>query len=399
MKRMIADRVVNIDPSITLEITAKANKLKSQGIEIISFGAGEPDFDTPDYIKQAGIKSIEKGLTKYTPVNGIENLREAVRKKLFQDNGLEYSLDEIIINSGAKNSIATALQAICNMDDEVIIPVPYWVSYSEMVKIVDAVPVFINTSAENNFKVTKQELLNAITPKTKAIMINTPSNPTGAVYSEEELKTIAEVAIEHQIYIISDEIYEKLIYDGNKHVSIASLGPKIKDLTILINGFSKTYSMTGWRLGYTAANSEVIKAMSKIQGHAISHPNSMTQYAGLAALEGEQTEIISMIKDFDNRRQYMINRLDSINILSYIRPEGAFYIFVDISKVFGKTYKNTVINSSLQFSKLLLEEAHVAVVPGIGFGTDSYMRISYALSFAQIEEGLNRIESFLKGLK
>lgn len=399
MKKLIADRVKNMTPSITLAITAKANELKAKGVDVIGFGAGEPDFDTPEYIKKAGIEAIQKGFTKYTPATGITPLKEAISKKLREDNGLEYSVDEIIINSGAKNSIATALQAICNVGDEVIIPVPYWVSYSEMVKIPEAIPVFIETKPESNFKVTKKELVSAITPKTKAIMINTPSNPTGAVYSKEELQDIAEVAIENQVYVISDEIYEKLIYDNNKHISIASLGKEIKNLTILINGMSKEYAMTGWRLGYTAANKDVIQAMGKIQGHALSHPSSITQYAGLGALEGDQSVVQDMVKEFDKRRNYMLKRLEAIDDLDYIYPEGAFYVFVDISKVFGRTFNNVTINSSLDFANLLLDQINVAVVPGIGFGADNYMRLSYATSLEAIEEGLNRIENFLKEIK
>ncbi|SJZ34297.1 pyridoxal phosphate-dependent aminotransferase [Garciella nitratireducens] len=396
MKEFIAKRVQNMTPSITLAITAKANQLKSQGIDVISFGAGEPDFDTPEYIKKAGIEAIQKGFTRYTPATGITPLKEAISKKLLKDNGLEYSLDEIIVNSGAKNSISTALQAVCNPGDEVIIPVPYWVSYSEMVKIPEAVPVFVKTKAENNFKVTKEELLSVITPKTKVIMINTPSNPVGAVYSKKELQDIAEVVLENQIYVISDEIYEKMVYDDHKHISIASLNEKIKDLTILINGMSKAYAMTGWRLGYAAANKEVIQAMGKIQGHALSHPCSITQYAGLAALEGDQSIVQSMIKEFDKRRHYMIERLKSIDLLDYIYPEGAFYVFVNISKIFGRRFNDVNINSSLDFSNILLDEANVAVVPGIGFGIDNYIRLSYATSLKDIEEGLNRIEKFLK---
>jgi aspartate aminotransferase len=396
MKNLIANRVKNMTPSMTLAITAKANQLISQGLDIISFGAGEPDFDTPEYIQKAGIDAINKGFTRYTPASGILSLREAVAKKLFKDNGLEYSSDEIIINSGAKHSISTALQAICNPGDEVVVPVPYWVSYPEMVKLSEATPIFINTKPKNNFKLTDKELLSVITPNTKAIFINSPSNPVGAVYSKEELESIAEIAVKHQIYIISDEIYEKLIYDNKKHISIATLNEEIKDLTILINGMSKSYAMTGWRLGYTAANKNVIKAMTKIQGHAISHPSSITQYAALAALEGDENIINEMILEYDKRRSYMVKRLKNINNLEFIYPEGAFYVLVDISKVFGKKVNNIMINSSLDFANAILEDAKVAVIPGIAFGVDKYIRLSYATSLELIEEGLNRIENFVK---
>src|SRR5690554_5474584 len=316
MKNLIADRVKNMTPSMTLAITAKANQLVDQGFDIVSFGAGEPDFNTPEYIQEAGINAINKGFTRYTPVSGILPLREVIAKKLLEENGLEYSADEIIINSGAKHSISSALQAICNPGDEVVIPVPYWVSYPEMVKLSEATPILVNTKAENNFKITDKELISVITPNTKAIFINSPSNPAGAVYSKDELEAIAKIAIEHQIYIISDEIYEKLIYNNKKHISIATLNKEIKNLTIVINGMSKAYAMTGWRLGYTAANKDVIQAMIKIQGHAISHPSSITQYAGLAALQGDSNLINGMILEYDKRRSYMIKRLKNIKNLS-----------------------------------------------------------------------------------
>lgn len=396
MKNLIANRVRNITPSMTLAITAKANILATQGLDIVSFGAGEPDFDTPKHIQRAGIDAINKGMTRYTPVSGVLSLKEAVAKKLLKDNRLEYSSDEIIINNGAKHSISTALQAICNPGDEVIIPVPYWVSYPEMVKLSEATPVFISTKLKNNFKVTGKELLSAITPNTKAIIINSPSNPAGSVYLKEELETISKIAIKHQIYIISDEIYEKLIYDNQKHISIATLNESIKNLTIVVNGMSKSYAMTGWRLGYTAANKDVIQAMVKIQGHSMSHPSSITQYAGLAALGGDESFINKMVLKYDKRRSYMVKRLKDIKNLDFIYPEGAFYILVDISKIFGKKVHNVKINSSIDFANAILEHAKVAVIPGIAFGIDNYIRLSYAISLELIEKGLNRIENFVK---
>lgn len=398
MKSTISNRTKNITPSMTLAVTAKANQLKSKGIDIISFGAGEPDFDTPKHIQKAGVNAIEQGMTRYTPVNGILPLRQAVAKKLLKDNQLEYTPDEIIINSGAKHSISTALQAICNPGDEVIIPVPYWVSYPEMVKLADAIPILVNTKEKNNFKLTYQELKSAITPKTKAILINSPSNPVGAVYSKEELETVAKIAVENQIYIISDEIYEKLIYNDKQHISIASLSSSVKELTIVINGMSKSYAMTGWRLGYTAANKDVIQAMIKIQGHAISHPSSITQYAGLAALQGNENLVTNMRLEYDKRRTYMIERLKNNKDLGFIYPDGAFYVFVDISKVFGKKINNIEINTSLDFANALLEQSKVAVIPGIAFGADNYIRLSYAISLKQIEEGLSRIDEFINKL-
>ncbi len=381
---------------MTLAITAKANQLKAQGFDVMSFGAGEPDFDTPEYIQAAGIHAIKAGFTRYTPASGIIELKKAIADKLLVDNGLKYEPDEIIVNCGAKHSISTALQAICNSKDQVIIPVPYWVSYPEMVKLVGAVPIFVETKAENNFKITKEDIKPVITHETKAIILNSPSNPTGAVYSKKELQDIAELAVENQFYVISDEVYEKLIYDDKEHISIASLGEEIRKLTIVINGMSKAFAMTGWRLGYTAANKDVISAMGRIQSHAISHPSSISQYAGVIALRDDEGIIEEKLNEFDKRRRYMIERLDNMENVGYIYPEGAFYIMVDVSKVFGRTIGNITINSSLDFSNAILEKEYVAVIPGAAFGADQYIRLSYATSMETIEEGLNRLERFIK---
>ncbi|WP_373370302.1 pyridoxal phosphate-dependent aminotransferase [Irregularibacter muris] len=396
MKKMLSDYIKNITPSATLSVTATANQLKAEGLDVITFGVGEPDFDTPEYIREAGIRAIQKGLTKYTPVNGILSLREAISEKLRRDNNIDYSPEEIIINSGAKHSISTALQAICNPGDEIIIPIPYWVSYPEMVKLVGAVPIFVQTQKENNFKITGEELLSAITPKTKAIFLNTPNNPLGTIYSKNELETIANIAIEKQIYVISDEIYEKMVYDGKKHTSIASLNSEIRELTILINGMSKSYAMTGWRLGYTASNRTVIKTMGTIQSHATSHPSSITQYAGLAALQEHSPVLYEMTEEFNKRRLYMVERLKNMANIDYIYPEGAFYVFVDISKAFGAKVNERLIDSSVSFAELLLEKAHVAVIPGTAFGMDNFIRLSYATSMENIKEGLDRLEAFIK---
>ncbi len=396
MKKYISDRVKTITPSMTLAITAKANQLKAQGFDVMSFGAGEPDFDTPEYIQAAGIHAIKAGFTRYTPASGIIELKKAIADKLLVDNGLKYEPDEIIVNCGAKHSISTALQAICNSKDQVIIPVPYWVSYPEMVKLVGAVPIFVETKAENNFKITKEDIKPVITHETKAIILNSPSNPTGAVYSKKELQDIAELAVENQFYVISDEVYEKLIYDDKEHISIASLGEEIRKLTIVINGMSKAFAMTGWRLGYTAANKDVISAMGRIQSHAISHPSSISQYAGVIALRDDEGIIEEKLNEFDKRRRYMIERLDNMENVGYIYPEGAFYIMVDVSKVFGRTIGNITINSSLDFSNAILEKEYVAVIPGAAFGADQYIRLSYATSMETIEEGLNRLERFIK---
>ncbi|WP_225877731.1 pyridoxal phosphate-dependent aminotransferase [Alkalibacter mobilis] len=396
MKKMISDRVSETKPSITLAITAKAKEMVKSGKDVIGFGAGEPDFDTPEFIKEAAIQAIKDGHTKYTPAVGVLELRKLISEKLKKDNDLDYSPEQIIVNSGAKHSLSTAFQSILNPGDEVIVPVPYWVSYPEIVRIAGGIPIFVDTEEKNDFKMTASTLEKAITDKTKAVYLNSPSNPVGAVYTLDELKAIADIAVKHQIYVISDEIYEKLVYDEEKHISIASLNEDIKKLTIVVNGMSKSHAMTGWRLGYTAASSEVIKAMGTIQGHAVSHPSSITQYAGIAALTCPQDCINNMIAEYDKRRKYCIERLDKITELSYIYPKGAFYVFINISGVYGKKYRGTTIQSSMDFANLILDNEMVALVPGIAFGADNFVRISYATSMEEIAKGLDRIENFLK---
>ncbi|MBF7095721.1 pyridoxal phosphate-dependent aminotransferase [Alkalibacter sp. M17DMB] len=393
---MISDRVSETKPSITLAITAKAKEMVKSGKDVIGFGAGEPDFDTPEFIKEAAIQAIKDGHTKYTPAVGVLELRKLISEKLKKDNDLDYSPEQIIVNSGAKHSLSTAFQSILNPGDEVIVPVPYWVSYPEIVRIAGGIPIFVDTEEKNDFKMTASTLEKAITDKTKAVYLNSPSNPVGAVYTLDELKAIADIAVKHQIYVISDEIYEKLVYDEEKHISIASLNEDIKKLTIVVNGMSKSHAMTGWRLGYTAASSEVIKAMGTIQGHAVSHPSSITQYAGIAALTCPQDCINNMIAEYDKRRKYCIERLDKITELSYIYPKGAFYVFINISGVYGKKYRGTTIQSSMDFANLILDNEMVALVPGIAFGADNFVRISYATSMEEIAKGLDRIENFLK---
>ncbi|SKC83279.1 pyridoxal phosphate-dependent aminotransferase [Maledivibacter halophilus] len=380
-----------ISPSVTLAITAKAKKMKADGIDIVSFGAGEPDFKTPDHIRKAAVKVIEEGNIGYTAAAGLPQLKKAICDKLKEDNNLDYLPENIVVSNGAKHSIYNALQAICNPGDEVIISVPYWVSYPEMVKMADAKPIFVETSEENGFKYTKENLLKAVNEKTKAILLNSPNNPTGTVYTKEEIEDIAKIAVENNIYIISDEIYEKLIYDGN-HVSIASLGEDIKRLTIVINGMSKAYAMTGWRIGYLAADKEIAKIITNIQSHATSNPNTIAQYASIEALKGDQEPINQMNKAFDERRKYMVDKINSIKNLSCKMPKGAFYVMVNISKLIGKDLGGQKINGSMDFAQYLLDNAKVAVIPGAGFGTDNYIRLSYATSLENIEEGLNRIE-------
>jgi len=392
---ILSKKALSISPSSTLAIDAKAKRMKAEGIDIIGFGAGEPDFDTPDHIKQAAIKAINDGFTKYTPASGTLDLKKAICEKFKKENGLDYTPANIVISNGAKHSLVNAFQAICNPGDEVIVPAPYWVSYPEMIKLADGVPVILNTTEEDNFKFTIDKLEAAITDKTKAIVINSPSNPTGMVYSEEELRAIAEIAVKKNIFIISDEIYEKLIYDGYKHISIASFDEKIKDLTIIINGMSKTYSMTGWRIGYSASNAEIAKIMGNVQSHATSNPNSIAQKAAEAALTGPQDAVEMMKAEFVKRRDYMVDRINKIEGLSCIKPNGAFYVMMNISKLIGKVIDGVVIKGSDDFADLLLEKANVALVPGSGFGTDIHVRLSYATSMENIKEGLNRIEKFL----
>lgn len=391
----LSKKSLSISPSSTLAIDAKAKKMKADGIDIIGFGAGEPDFDTPDHIKAAAIKAINDGFTKYTPASGTLELKKAICNKFMKDNGLDYKPSNIVISNGAKHSLVNAFGAILNPGDEVIIPAPFWVSYPEMVKIADGVPVIMNSTEEEGFKFSVEKLEKAITPKTKAIVINSPSNPTGMIYTEDELRAIADIAVSKGIFVISDEIYEKLIYDGYSHVSIASFNDKIKDLTIIVNGVSKSYAMTGWRIGYTASNEKIAGIMGNVQSHATSNPNSIAQKAAQAGLEGPEDVIDMMRTEFVKRRDYMVERINSIDGLSCLKPNGAFYVMMNISKLIGTEINGVKINGSDDFANLLLEKANVALVPGSGFSTDIHVRLSYATSLENIKEGLNRIEKFL----
>lgn len=391
----LSKKALSISPSSTLAIDAKAKKMKADGIDIIGFGAGEPDFDTPDHIKAAAIKAINDGFTKYTPASGTLELKKAICSKFMKDNGLDYKPSNIVISNGAKHSLVNTFEAILNPGDEVIIPAPFWVSYPEMVKIAGGTPVILSSTEEEGFKLSIEKLQKAITAKTKAIVINSPSNPTGMIYSEDELRAIADIAVSKGIFVVSDEIYEKLIYDGYKHVSIASFNDKIKDLTIIVNGVSKSYSMTGWRIGYTASNEKIASIMGNVQSHATSNPNSIAQKAAQAGLEGPDDVINMMSSEFVKRRDYMVDRINSINGLSCLKPNGAFYVMMNISKLIGKEIDGVKINGSDDFANMLLEKANVALVPGSGFGTDIHVRLSYATSLENIKEGLNRIEKFL----
>ena len=387
-----------IEPSLTLAITAKAKEMKEKGIDVISFSAGEPDFNTPKNIINAAIKAMEDGNTKYTSVNGILQLREAICKKFKDDNGLEYNPSQIVVSTGAKQSLANTFLAILNPGDEVIVSTPYWVSYPELIKLADGKPVFVEGDEKSNYKFTKENLEKAVTAKTKAIVLNTPNNPTGTIYNKEELEVIADFAKKYDIIIISDEMYEKLIYDNENHISIASLSKDAYERTIVINGLSKSYAMTGWRIGYCAASEKIAKLMISIQSHVTSNVCSITQYAALEALNGPQNEITKMINEFEKRRNYMINRIESIDNLSIVKPKGAFYIMINIENCLGKEINGKILNDSMEFCASLLENEKLAVIPGKAFGLNNYIRVSYATSMEAIKEGLNRIESFIKKL-
>tara|TARA_B100000519_G_C14251740_1_gene442801 strand:+ start:600 stop:1790 length:1191 start_codon:yes stop_codon:yes gene_type:complete len=393
----ISDKSKQVTPSSTLALTAKINAMVADGLDVVKFGAGEPDFDTPDHIKSAAVEALNQGFTKYTPVAGITELREAIVDKFERDNGLSYEANQVIVSCGAKHTIYNILQAICNPGDEVIFAAPYWVSYIEMVKLADATPIVINTTPDQNFALTPDQIKSAVTEKTKAIIICSPSNPTGTTYSTESLQMIAELAVEHQFYLISDEIYEALLYDGAKHRSLASFGDAVKSLTFVVNGVSKAYSMTGWRIGYTAGPEDAIKAMSKIQSHSTSNPTSIAQKAALAAINGSQEPVVEMVKAFQKRRDLICQRLDVIDGVEYVRPQGAFYIFPDFSAHYGRTINGHSINSSQELATYFLDEAKVGAVPGDGFGADNHMRFSFATSEIEINRGLDRIQKALEG--
>jgi aspartate aminotransferase len=385
---MLSERVKNVKPSATLGITSKAKAMKKQGIDIISFGAGEPDFDTPNYIKQAAIEAIKFGKTKYTPSVGTLELRQAICEKLSNFNRLDYSVEDIIVSNGAKHSLYNIFQAICNEGDEVIVVSPYWVSYVEMIALAQAKPVIAGTTARENFKITPDRLSEFLTDRTKAVIINSPSNPTGCLYSEQELSGIFEVLKDENIRVVSDEIYERLIYDGLTGFSFASLGQKAKDMALIVNGVSKAYSMTGWRIGYMASSDkELTRAITNLQDHSSSNPSSISQEAALAAISKEDNSVENMKTQFQQRRDYMISRINKMREITCFKPQGAFYCFVDFSKIGTDT---------ISIADQLLSEAKVAVVPGEGFGSPGYIRLSFATSMKNIEEGLNRIEKWLK---
>ncbi len=394
----LSARAQRLQPSATLTITAKAKALKSQGVDVIGFGAGEPDFDSPDHVKEEAIRAINKGMTKYTGVGGIDELKDAIIYRLKEDHNLEYEKSEIIASVGAKHTLYNIMQVLFDSGDEVIVPAPYWVSYPEQIRLAEATPVILDTKEAEGFKILPDDLRAHINSKTKALILNYPSNPTGATYNEEELRAIVDVAMDAGLIIISDEIYEKIVYNGIKHIPVASLGEDIKKSTILVNGVSKTYSMTGWRIGYAAGDKEVISAMSKLQGQSTSNPTSISQWAAIAAFTGDHQVIEDRTKEFEQRKNYIVEKLNDIPEIYCFDPQGAFYVFPNVSGYYGKEYNGKVIKDSLDFTEFVLDEAKVAVVPGVAFGSDDHVRISYATSMDDIVEGINRITEAVKKL-
>lgn len=397
----IAQRAQRVSPSLTLEITAKAKKMRAEGKPVVSFGAGEPDFNTPQYIVKAAECALKEGMTKYTPASGTDAVKKAIAAKLEKDNHLKYEPNQIVVSNGAKHSLYNAFLALVNPGDEVIVPAPYWLTYPELIKLCEGIPVFVNTKAENDFKLTPSELKNAITSKTKAVLINNPCNPTGAVYSKEELCALAEVLEKTDVYVVSDEIYEKLVYEGGEYYSIAQHSPALKERTVVIGGVSKTYSMTGWRIGYTASSEAVAKAMGGIQSHTTSNPNSIAQYAASEAYSHSEGDafLSDMKKTFDTRRKFMIERLKKIPELEFVYPKGAFYVMLNVAHLFGKsTESGKKLSSAYDVATELLAEKMVAAIPCESFGAPEYLRLSYAISLDDIKTGLERIADFISSL-
>jgi len=398
MKCYLSARAGKINPSPTLTIDAKAKELKARGENVIGFGAGEPDFDTPAVIKEAAVCALREGQTKYTPASGTTTLKKAVCRKYLRKNGIDYKPEEVIICCGAKHALFNFFQVTCDPGDEVLLPAPYWVSYLEQIKFAGAHPVVLETSLEEGFKITPELLQKSITPRTKALVINSPNNPTGAVYSREELSALLEVVSDRNILVVSDEIYEELNYTGRPHTCIAGLGPEIKGKTVIINGLSKTFAMTGWRIGYALGDKKIIKAMAGLQSHSTSNPTTFCQTAAAAALlTPPQEEVNSMIQEFKKRRDYMVQRVKAVPGLDCLNPDGAFYLFVKMEKLAGRKIAGETVENGDDLARILLEKVRVAVVPGSGFGASLYFRLSYALGFKEIKEGLDRIERLLAG--
>jgi aspartate aminotransferase len=396
---ILSRRISALTESVTLGISAKAKQMKAEGIDIIDFSVGEPDLDTPDIVKRSAIDALKNGRTKYTPTSGIPALKKAIIEKLKTDNGLDYQPPEIIVSAGAKHAIFNAIQALCNPKDEVLVPSPYWVSYPEQIKVSEARCVFVPVSESSGFRLKAADLAAKISPRTKAIIINSPNNPTGAVIGPKELRAIADLAVRKNIFIISDEIYEKLIYGKAKHVSIASFGRKIKERTVVINGVSKSYAMTGWRIGFAAGPSHLISLMAQMQGHVTSNPTSIAQYAAVTAYEKGDSFVRKMKREFARRSQYLYQALDKMPYLKCHRPEGAFYAFPNVAKLFGRTFEGLRINGSIKLCELLLTRAHIAAVPGDAFGSPGNIRISYATSMPNLVEGVKRLGRFMRSVK
>ncbi len=394
----LSKRSQAIKPSATLSINTRAKELRASGIEIINFGVGEPDFPTPDHIKEAAIRAIRENFTRYTPVGGIPELKDAIIGMFEQDYGLLYQPAEVLVSCGGKHAIYNLAQALLNDDDEVIIPAPYWVSYPDIVRLAGGRSVIVQTREEDGFKIQQEKLREAITPRTKLLILNTPSNPTGSVYTKKELESIVEVVLEHKLFVLSDDIYNKITFDDSGWASIVSIDPAMKELTILLNGVSKTYSMTGWRIGYIAGPGPIISACTKIQSQSTSNPNSIAQKAAIAALNGPQEKVAEMVKAFSQRRDYIVERLKKIPFVTFYPPQGAFYIFPNFSRYYGRRHDGKVIKNSIDLASYLMEEAKLALVPGSAFGDDRCLRFSFALSMESIEKGLDQLESALKNL-
>jgi aspartate aminotransferase len=385
-----------VHASTTLAIDSLAKKMKSKGLDIIGFGAGEPDFDTPQNIKDAGIAAIVEGQTKYTGASGMDSLKQAVADRLEKDCNVKYDPSQIVMASGAKHNVYIALQALLNPGDEVILPAPYWVTYEEVVKMAGATPVVIHTTEESGFKMSAEQLQSAITDKTKVLVLNNPSNPTGMIYSKAQLQEIADVCVKNDLYVISDEIYYHLVYEGKEFVSFASLGSEIKERTILINGVSKSYAMTGWRIGYSASNAQLAKVMSNYLSHSTSAPSTISQFAALEALNGPQDSVFKMRDEFEKRRNYIFDRINAMDGVRCIKPEGAFYVMLNVSDLIGKKLGGTLIKDGDDFAMSFLEKGLVAAVPCSGFGAPNFVRFTYATSMENIKEGMDRLEKFLK---
>ena len=395
----VSRRCSNILGSLTLEISARVKTMKAEGHDVIGFGAGEPDFGTPLWVVDAAKEALDKGLTRYTPASGTPELKRAICDRYRRKYGLDYDVAQVVVSNGAKHSLFNVFQAILNPGDEVIVPAPYWLSYPEIVKMADGVPVAVETTEAEAFKLSPRALREAVTPRTKAVIINNPSNPTGSVYTREELREIMDAALDCGLCAVADDIYEELVYDGAEMVCIPTLGERYRENTIVVSGASKTYAMTGWRIGYSLSPHEIAKAMGNFQSHSTSNPNSIAQYATIAALNGPDEGIIRMRAAFDERRRFMHARINGIDGLGCLLPSGAFYMMMNISGILGREWEGRRILGSMDFAMALLEAQKVAVVPGICFGADDYVRMSYAVSMHNIERGLDRIEAFCAGLK